>query len=80
MAALGGDGPPVIRTANASPPRPDTGYGRGAVVAWLLYDFADAAFVGVVPATIYSKCYAREVLGNERGQGRRLVDPLRHRR
>jgi len=40
-----------------------------AVVAWLLYDFANSAFVAVIPATVYSKYYALAVVGNERGQG-----------
>ncbi len=40
-----------------------------AVVAWLLYDFANSAFVAVIPATVYSKYYALAVVGNDRGQG-----------
>ena len=40
-----------------------------AVVAWTLYDFANSAFVAVVPATVYSKYYALVVVGNERGEG-----------
>jgi len=40
-----------------------------AVAAWMLYDFADAAFVAVIPATVYSKYYALEVVGNDHGQG-----------
>jgi len=40
-----------------------------AVVAWTLYDFANSAFVAIVPATVYSKYYALVVVGNERGEG-----------
>lgn len=39
------------------------------MVAWLLYDFANSAFVAVIPATVYSKYYALAVVGNDRGQG-----------
>jgi UMF1 family MFS transporter len=42
---------------------------RKAVVAWTLYDFANSAFVAVVPATVYAKYYALVVVGNERGEG-----------
>jgi UMF1 family MFS transporter len=42
---------------------------RKAVVAWTLYDFANSAFVAVIPATVYSKYYALAVVGNERGEG-----------
>ena len=42
---------------------------RKAVVAWALYDFANHAFVAVIPATVYSKYYALSVVGNERGDG-----------
>jgi len=42
---------------------------RKPVVAWMLYDFANSAFVAVIPATIYSKYYALHVVGNERGEG-----------
>jgi UMF1 family MFS transporter len=42
---------------------------RRTVVAWLLYDFANSAYVAVIPATVYSKYYALTVVGNERGQG-----------
>ena len=42
---------------------------RKAVVAWTLYDFANSAFVAVIPATVYSKYYALVVVGNERGLG-----------
>jgi UMF1 family MFS transporter len=42
---------------------------RRTVVAWLLYDFANSAFVAVIPATVYSKYYALSVVGNERGEG-----------
>ncbi len=42
---------------------------RKAVVAWTLYDFANSAFVAVIPATVYSKYYALTVVGNERGEG-----------
>src|SRR3972149_5814968 len=42
---------------------------RKAAVAWTLYDFANSAFVAVIPATGYSKYYALAVVGNERGQG-----------
>jgi len=38
-------------------------------VAWTLYDFANSAYVAVIPATVYSKYYALVVVGNERGQG-----------
>jgi UMF1 family MFS transporter len=38
-------------------------------VAWTLYDFANSAFVAVIPATVYSKYYALAVVGNERGEG-----------
>jgi UMF1 family MFS transporter len=39
------------------------------VVAWLLYDFANSAYVAVIPATVYSKYYVQGVVGNERGEG-----------
>ena len=42
---------------------------RKAAVAWTLYDFANSAFVAVIPATVYSKYYALSVVGNERGEG-----------
>ncbi len=42
---------------------------RKAAVAWTLYDFANSAFVAVIPATVYSKYYALAVVGNERGEG-----------
>lgn len=42
---------------------------RRGVVAWLLYDFANSAYVAVIPGTVYSKYYALAVVGNERGQG-----------
>ena len=51
----------------ASPPPPSSN--RKAVVAWMLYDFANSAFVAVIPATVYSKYYALAVVGNERGKG-----------
>jgi len=38
-------------------------------VAWTIYDFANSAFVAIVPATVYSKYYALVVVGNERGEG-----------
>ncbi len=42
---------------------------RKAQVAWTLYDFANSAFIAVIPATVYSKYYALSVVGNERGEG-----------
>lgn len=42
---------------------------RRATVAWMLYDFANSAFVAVIPATVYSKYYALSVVGNEHGRG-----------
>ena len=42
---------------------------RRAVVAWLLYDFANSAYVAVISATVYAKYYALAVVGNERGEG-----------
>jgi UMF1 family MFS transporter len=42
---------------------------RRAVLAWVLYDFANSAYVAVVPATVYAKYYALEVVGNSRGEG-----------
>jgi UMF1 family MFS transporter len=42
---------------------------RKAVVAWTLYDFANSAFVAVIPATVYAKYYALAVVGNEQGAG-----------
>jgi MFS transporter, UMF1 family len=42
---------------------------RKPLLAWVLYDFANSAFVAVVPATIYSKYYALHVVGNARGEG-----------
>lgn len=42
---------------------------RRIIVAWTLYDFANSAFVAVIPATVYSKYYALAVVGNERGEG-----------
>jgi len=38
-------------------------------VAWTLYDFANSAYIAVIPATVYSKYYALAVVGNERGEG-----------
>jgi UMF1 family MFS transporter len=35
----------------------------------MLYDFANSAFVAVIPATVYSKYYALAVVGNEGGAG-----------
>ena len=43
--------------------------GRRTVTAWLLYDFANSAYVAVIPATVYSKYYALTVVGNAQGQG-----------
>ena len=51
------------------PDRPPETFKTRAVVAWLLYDFANSAFVAVIPATVYSKYYALAVVGNDRGQG-----------
>ncbi len=42
---------------------------RKAAAAWMLYDFANSAFVAVIPATVYSKYYALAVVGNELGRG-----------
>jgi UMF1 family MFS transporter len=42
---------------------------RRTIVAWTLYDFANSAFVAVIPATVYSQYYALVVVGNERGLG-----------
>jgi UMF1 family MFS transporter len=42
---------------------------RRTIAAWTLYDFANSAFVAVIPATVYSKYYALVVVGNERGEG-----------
>ena len=42
---------------------------RRTVVSWLLYDFANSAYVAVIPATVYAKYYALSVVGNERGEG-----------
>jgi UMF1 family MFS transporter len=42
---------------------------RRAVVAWLLYDFANSAYVAVISATVYAKYYALAVVGNEHGEG-----------
>jgi UMF1 family MFS transporter len=42
---------------------------RKPVLAWLAYDFANSAFVAVVPATVYAKYYALRVVGNEHGRG-----------
>jgi len=55
----------MARDATVSP----TTVGRTTVVAWMLYDFANSAFVAVIPATVYSKYYALAVVGNERGEG-----------
>jgi UMF1 family MFS transporter len=43
--------------------------GRRAIVAWTLYDFANSAYVAVIPSTVYSKYYALAVVGNEHGEG-----------
>jgi UMF1 family MFS transporter len=40
-----------------------------AAVAWMLYDFANSAYVAVVPATIYAAYYANVVVGNQGGEG-----------
>ena len=42
---------------------------RKAAVAWTLYDFANSAFVAVIPGAVYSKYYALAVVGNEQGEG-----------
>ena len=42
---------------------------RRTIVAWLLYDFANSAYVAVIPATVYAKYYALVVVGNEHGEG-----------
>jgi MFS transporter, UMF1 family len=42
---------------------------RRVVVSWLLYDFANSAYVAVISATVYAKYYALAVVGNERGEG-----------
>lgn len=42
---------------------------RRTVVAWLLYDFANSAYVAVIPATVYAKYYALLVVGDEHGEG-----------
>jgi UMF1 family MFS transporter len=42
---------------------------RRTIVAWLLYDFANSAYVAVISATVYAKYYALAVVGNERGEG-----------
>ena len=42
---------------------------RRTIVAWLLYDFANSAYVAVIPGTVYSKYYALAVVGNEHGEG-----------
>lgn len=44
-------------------------YDRKAVVAWVLYDFANSAYAAVIVATIYAAYYALAVVGNERGEG-----------
>src|SRR3989441_2772823 len=46
-----------------------TAAARRTVVAWTLYDFANSAFVAVIPATVYSQYYALAVVGNEHGEG-----------
>jgi UMF1 family MFS transporter len=46
-----------------------TGFPRRTIVAWTLYDFANSAYIAVIPATVYSKYYALVVVGNERGEG-----------
>ncbi|HWC01403.1 MAG TPA: MFS transporter [Methylomirabilota bacterium] len=38
-------------------------------MSWLIYDFANSAYVAVIPATVYAKYYALSVVGNERGEG-----------
>lgn len=40
-----------------------------AVVGWMLYDFANSAYVAVIPATIYAAYYANVVVGNQGGEG-----------
>jgi len=42
---------------------------RRAVVAWMLYDFANSAYAAVIVATVYSTYYALAVVGNARGEG-----------
>jgi MFS transporter, UMF1 family len=42
---------------------------RRAVVAWVLYDFANSAFAAVVMSTIYAAYFAGFVVGNTRGEG-----------
>ena len=42
---------------------------RRALVAWVLYDFANSAFAAVIMATIYSAYYAIGVVGNAHGAG-----------
>ncbi|MGH7263877.1 MAG: MFS transporter [Candidatus Rokuibacteriota bacterium] len=50
-------------------PDPRVAHHRRAVLAWMLYDFANSAFVAVIPATIYSTYYVKAVVGNEGGEG-----------
>jgi UMF1 family MFS transporter len=42
---------------------------RRAIVAWVLYDFANSSFAAVISATVYAKYYALAVVGNARGEG-----------
>jgi UMF1 family MFS transporter len=42
---------------------------RRAVAGWVLYDFANSTYVAVVPATVYARYYALDVVGNRQGEG-----------
>src|SRR5581483_10516600 len=61
--------PPLDSLLRAGESAGVEGAPRRTLVAWALYDFANSAFVAVVPATVYSKYYALRVVGNERGAG-----------
>ncbi|MGH9803763.1 MAG: MFS transporter, partial [Candidatus Acidiferrales bacterium] len=39
------------------------------LAAWCLYDFANSIYVAVIPATIWSVYFARQIVGNEDGLG-----------
>jgi MFS transporter, UMF1 family len=42
---------------------------RRAIIAWVLYDFANSSFAAVIMGTIYAAYYALAVVGNETGAG-----------
>ena len=49
----------------SAPPKNDP----KTLVGWCLYDFANSIYVAVIPATIWSVYFAKQIVGNEGGLG-----------